>query len=140
MVVDPEFLGDHRLALGDGLGAGGATDLEHRGARLIGGAAPMHRAAGGFHLRREGFPVEVQMRQGVVLDVAADVAELFEFRQPGDGIRAALQEGALGGAERLLQPGIGQRAGGVLLEGGGGDGDHGDAPRSTYLARDAPGR
>jgi phenylalanyl-tRNA synthetase beta chain len=34
MVVHPDFLGDHRLALGDGLRTGLAANLEHRGAGI----------------------------------------------------------------------------------------------------------
>ena len=66
------------------------------------------------------------MRERVVLDGAADFAQFLEHA--GHRLGAALQEGTLGGAERLLQAGIGQGAGGVLLEGGRGDGDHGRAP------------
>ena len=85
----------------------------------------MNGAAGGQHLRLIGFEVEVEVGQRMVLDVAADIPQPLEFRQVGHRGGAALQEGALGGAERLLQAGIGQRAGGILLEGGRGDGDHG---------------
>ncbi len=85
----------------------------------------MDHAAGLLHLGGIGFQVEVQVGQSVVLDVAADVAQRLEFRQGGDRGGAALQEGTLGGAQRLLQPGIRQGAGGILLEGGGVDVLHG---------------
>ncbi len=65
------------------------------------------------------------MGQRVVLDVAADVAQRLELRQPRHGFGAAHQESPLGLAERLLQPGIGQGARRVLLEGRGGDLDQG---------------
>jgi hypothetical protein len=58
------------------------------------------------------------MRQRVVLDVARDVAELLELRQRGDGGGAACDEAGAGTGERPLQPHVGQRAMGVLLEGG----------------------
>ena len=42
VIVERDLLGDHRLALGDGLGADRAADVEHGGARLVGVARPMH--------------------------------------------------------------------------------------------------
>ena len=54
----------------------------------------------------------------MVLDVAADVAQLLELRQGGDRGGAAGDEAAAAARQRLLQPGIGQRLGGVFLEGG----------------------
>ena len=119
--VDPDLLGDHRLALGDGAGAGLAADAQDHRARVLGGRAPMDRAAGALHRRGVALQVVVEVGEGVVLDVAADLAQPLELRQAGDGRGAAHQEGALGGAERLLQPGIRHGAGGVLLEGGRGD-------------------
>ena len=70
-----------------------------------------------------GFQVEIEIGQGVVLDVAADLAQALEFRQRGDGGGAARGEGGAGEGERLLQAGVGQRARGVFLEGGAG-GEH----------------
>jgi hypothetical protein len=64
----------------------------------------------------------------VVLDVAPNVAQLLEFRQAGHGITAALQKGALGLAQSLLQPGIANGAGGVFLELRRGDLNHGGNP------------
>ena len=92
----------------------GRPRVLRRGAPVDGAARPLHR--GGVALQ-----VVVEVGQGVVLDVPADLAQPLEFRQGGDGDGAALEKGALGGAERLLQPGIRHGPGGVLLEGGRGD-------------------
>ena len=99
--------------------------VQHRVARLVGGGAPVHVAAGSEHL---GFPllqVEVEMRQRVVLDVARDVAQPLELRQRGDRGGPARDEAGAAARQRPLQPGIGERAVGVLLEGGGGGDVHG---------------
>jgi len=45
VVVEPDLLGDHRLALGDDLGADRAADLQHHGARLVGCPRPMNLTA-----------------------------------------------------------------------------------------------
>ena len=88
----------------------------------------MHRAASRFHIGGIGFQIEIQIREGVVLDVAPDFAQLFEFRQARNRIATALQEGALGLAQSLLQPGIAHGAGGVFLELRRGDLNHGGNP------------
>ncbi len=106
VVVDAQLFADHRLALGDGARVGVAADLQHGGARFIGGGAPVHLAAGGDHLGLPFLQVEVEIRQRVVLDVARDVAELLELRQRGDGGGAARDEARPAAGERLLQPGI----------------------------------
>ncbi len=116
MVVDPELFGDHRLALGHGLGPGVLADLQHGRARLVRRAAPMHRAARALHVGGIGLEVEVEVRDRVILDVPPDVPKLLELRQPPHGGGAALEEGPLGGGQRLLQAGIGHRPAGVFLE------------------------
>ena len=94
-------------------------------------------AAGGEHV---GFPflqVEVEMRQRVVLDVACDVAKLLELRQRGDGGGAARDEAGAAARQCPLQPHVGQRAMGVLLEGGGGGDVHaGPVAAVQWLLRD----
>ena len=125
MVIDPELFGDHGLALGDGLGAGLAANLQHRRARFFRRGTPMHRAASGFHIGRVCLQVEIQISQRVVLDVAPDLSQLLEFRQASHGISAALQKSALGLAQSLLQPGIANGAGSVFLELRRGDLNHG---------------
>jgi hypothetical protein len=127
--VDRDLLGDHRLALGDGAGAGVAADLQDRRPRVLGRGAPMHLAPGPLHRGGVALQVEVEIGQGVVLDVPPDVAQPLELRQGGHGGGAPGEERALGGAERLLQPDIRHGAGGVLLEGG----------RCDLHGRDAPG-
>ena len=128
MVIDPEFFGDHGFALGDGLGAGLAANLQHRRAGFIRRGTPMHRAASRFHIGGVCLQIEIQISQRVVLDVAPNVAQLLEFRQARHGIAAALQKGALGLAQSLLQPGIANGAGGVFLELRRGDLNHGGNP------------
>ena len=117
----PELLADHGLALGDGAGAGGLADLQHGSAGLVGGAAPVDLSAGGDDAGFELLEVEVEVGEGVVLDVARGVAQLFEFRQGGDGAGTAFDERGLADAEGLLQTAVGQRPGGVTLESRAGD-------------------
>ena len=133
VVVDAQLLADHRLALGDGAGVGRAADRQHRLARFIRGGAPVHLAAGGQQLRFAFLEVEIEIRQRVVLDVARGVAQLLELRQRGDRGGAAGDEAGAAACQRLLQPGIGDGAMGVLLEGRRG----GDVHADPVLSRDA---
>ncbi len=88
----------------------------------------MHLAAGGFHIGGIGFQIEIQIGEGMILDVASDLSQLFEFRQARNRIPPALQEGPLGLAQCLLQPGIANGAGGIFLELRRGDLNHGGNP------------
>ena len=45
-IVEPDLLGDHRLALGHRAGIGRAADVEHDAARLLRRLGPVHLAAG----------------------------------------------------------------------------------------------
>ena len=83
-IVEPHLLGDHRLALRDELGARRAANLQHRGARLLGGARPMHLAAGSLDLAFVQLKVEVEVLESVILDRAAGFAQRLELRQPLD--------------------------------------------------------
>lgn len=103
--VDAQLLADHRLALGDGLRPRLLANRQHRRAGLIGGGAPMDMATGLLHPGGEFLQVEIQIGQGVVLDVAADIAQRLEFRQPGHGGGALDLKALLGPAQRLCSPG-----------------------------------
>jgi hypothetical protein len=83
--VEADFLGDHRLALGDGLGADRSADLQHCRAGLLRGAGPMDLAAGGQHLALIELEIEVEVLEGVVLDQSPGFTERLELRQPIDG-------------------------------------------------------
>ena len=126
MGVQPDLLGDHRLALGDGAGAGRAADRQDDLPRLFRSAGEMHLAARRQDLRLVFLEVEVEMGERVVLDVARRVAQRLELRQRGGGGGALVDEAALDLGERRLQRRVGKRPGGVLLEPGrGGDDGHG---------------
>ena len=73
-IVEPNFLRDHRLALGHGLGARRSADFQHRRAHLFGSARPMHLATGGYNVLLVKLEVEVEMGERVLLDLATDVA------------------------------------------------------------------
>ncbi len=102
-VVEADLLGDHRLALGDRLRAGGAADVEDGLARLGRRAAPVHPAALLAHLRLEGLEVGVEVLERVVLDVAAGVAQVVEFGQAADRDRPLLLEAGVHVEQRLLE-------------------------------------
>ena len=126
MLVDADFLGDHALPLGHRAGPGLLADRQHRRTGIVGGGAPMQLPAGGGQPGLVSLQVEIQVGEGVVLDVAADIAQLLEFRQPGDRCGAPANERRTGIGQGFLQANIDQRVGGALLEGGTGDDMHSD--------------
>ena len=79
MVVEADLLGDHRLALGDGLRPDAPADGEDRVARFRRGLGVVDHPAGGAHLVLIGLEVEVEMGERVILDVAPAVAQLLEL-------------------------------------------------------------
>ncbi len=123
-IVEADLLGDHRLALGDGLRVHPAADVEHEPARLHGICRPMHMAASLRHLLLIGFEVEIEIVEHMVLDCPCAVAQVVELRQVRRRLGALVDEVDLHMAHGLLQLRIVKRAGGVFLEGGGGDLDH----------------
>ena len=116
-VVEPDLLGDHRLALGNGPGAGRAADLQHRRAGLLGGARPMHLATRGNDVFFVELEVEIEMGESVLLDRAPRVAQRLEFRERGHGLAAARRKPALGHhRQRPLQVPVGEAGAGIRLE------------------------
>src|SRR6185437_5119723 len=120
MVVDAHLFADHRLALGDGRGAEVAADGEHRFVGLGGVAAPMHLSAVGDHLLLEGFEIEVEMRQRVLLDGHRLLAQLLPFGQLRHRVGAALGKASAQIDHRALQIGIAERMARVGFEGAAG--------------------
>ena len=114
--VEADLLGDHRLALGDGLGVPLAGDVEEDLAGVVRILGEMHDAAGGFDLGHIGLDIEVEMLQRVVLDGDGVVAQGVEFRQGVDGGLALVDEALLDMAEGPLQLDIGERLDGIGLE------------------------
>ena len=106
MVVDPELLGDHRLALGDGPGAGRAgRSPARRRARprpwLHQCTLPPARS----HVRRVGLQVEVEIGQRVVLDVARRCRAAA--RTPAERRRPAVRRGEEAGPAAVRAPSAG---------------------------------
>src|SRR5215469_872585 len=120
IVVDPHLLADHRLALGDGLGIEAAADGEHGFVGFSGVSAPVHLSAVGDHFLLEGFEIEIEMRQRVLLDRHRLLAQLLPFGQLRHRVRAALGESAAQIDHRALQIGIAERMVRVGLEGAAG--------------------
>ena len=118
MLVDREFLADHRLALGDGARPRRLANLQHGGARGVGIGAPVHLTARRQHLRLVCFQVKIQVRQRVVLDVARRVPQLLELRQIGHRGSATGDEARATAGQRTLQTGVAQSAMSVFLERG----------------------
>src|SRR6516162_5724758 len=58
-LVEADFLRDHRLSLGDSLGADRTADLQHGVARFLRRAGPMYLTAGRQHLALVELEVEV---------------------------------------------------------------------------------
>ena len=114
-LVEADLLGDHRLALGDALGAARRAEVEEDLPRLRRVARLMHVAAGLGHLALVGLEIEVEMRERVVLDVAGAVAQRLELRQPLGGGGAARHEIAGACAARAAAARL-QRLVDVLLE------------------------
>ncbi len=113
-VVEPDLLGDHRLALGDDPGADGAADAEHSLARLLRCARPVDLAAGRDHVLFIELEVEIEVCEGVVFDLAAHFAQRLEFRKPGGGLGAAQRKPALRhDCKRVLQLIVGEAGAGV---------------------------
>ena len=84
---------------------------EDQVARLRGGLGIVDVAAGGMDLVLVGLEIEVEMLEGVVLDVACGVAQLLELGQGGGGLGPLLDEADPDVAERLLEvAGRGARA------------------------------
>ena len=116
MLVDPDFLGDHRFALGDGPGARVLADRQDDAARLLRVAGEMHVPARCRHLLLISLEIEVEMLQGVVFDVARRVPQGLEFRQPFGRLLPLVDEALLDVPQRLLELRVAERARGILLE------------------------
>ena len=114
--VEANFLRHHGLALGDELGIGIAADFQDDVAGIACRLSPMDLCA---VLKRFLFiacKVDVEIGQHVVFDVAADVAELLELRQPGFGCGALGDEAARQATQCALQLGIAEGHAGVGFE------------------------
>jgi hypothetical protein len=116
VMVDPDLLRDHGLALRDRLGIGLAADGQDDVAGFLRIAGEMDVPAGGLHLLLVGLELEVEMLQRVVLDVARGIPQRLEFGQLVGGHLALVDEALLHVAQRLLQLVVVQRPRGILLE------------------------
>src|SRR5260370_30938754 len=82
ILVEPDLLGDHRLALGDDLGVDRAADLQYRGASFVRRSRPMDPAARGEDIRFVELEREVELLKGVTCNPLADMAQRLERGEP----------------------------------------------------------
>ena len=116
VLIDRDFLGDHRLALGDGFGIGALADIEDDIAGILGTCRPVDTAATVLNLGLIGLQIMIQMAEHMVFDVSRAVAQRFKFRQIGRSLGAFVDKAALNIAQRLLQVRVFQRFGGFFLK------------------------
>ena len=76
----------------------------------------MNVAAQRRHLALELLEIEIEVGQGVVLDVAGAIAQRLELGQTLGRLAAAFREADLQLGERVLQIGVGQRGVDIVLE------------------------
>src|SRR5271156_1909250 len=107
-IVEPDLLGDHRLALRDKLGARRAADLQYRCAGLLGGARPMHLSAGSLDFGFVELEVEVEVLESVILDRPAGFTQRLELRQTLDGPTPPQWKPGSRQTQRALQILVGQ--------------------------------
>ena len=80
MIVEVDFLRHHGLALGDEARIGRAADIEDDRARVFRRCGPMHFGARGRCIFLIDVEVVVEVREGVILDVAGeDVAQAIQL-------------------------------------------------------------
>ena len=91
-VVEPDLLGDHRLALGGAFRAHRPAELDDDLARFLGVLRVMDLAAARADLALVGFEIEVEMGERVILDRLGAVAQRLELGQPGGRGRAPSDE------------------------------------------------
>jgi ABC-type Mn2+/Zn2+ transport system ATPase subunit len=108
------------------------ADFRHDAACVVCVRRPMHLPAAFLHAAFIGFEIKVEMREGVILDVARGVAQRFKFRQARGDIAAFGNEARLHLAERALKLRVLERRPGVSFELRGRDRDaHARAPSSS---------
>ncbi len=116
-IVEADFLGHHRFALGHGLGVERAADVEDDRTRVGGRSGEMHVAARGEHATLVFLEIEIEMRQGVILDVAGRIPQRLELGQLVGHLLAPRDEVRLENVHRALQLAVCERGVCVLLEG-----------------------
>ena len=77
----------------------------------------MHLAAIGDDILLETLEIEIEMRERMVLDRDAFVAQRLEFRQPRDRLGALFRKTGAHHGHRALQIGVAERAMRIRLEG-----------------------
>ena len=121
MLIERDFLGDHAFALGHGLGAHIAAELQDNRAGFFRVLGKMNMPAGGFDLVAIGFKIKIKMRQRMVLDRLGRIPQRLKLRQRVNRGAALVDEAGAHKAHGLLQERIGEGLGGVGFEGWGGD-------------------
>ena len=107
-LVEGDLLPHHGLALGHGAGARPPTDVDDAGSCLGRVRRPVHLPARGGDLRLEALEVEVEVREGVLLDASGRLAEGLELGQGVDRLSPVADEALAGAVEGEAQPLVGE--------------------------------
>ena len=139
-LVEADLLPHHRLALGDGARARLAADAEDEGPRLGRVHRPVHLPARGGDLRLEALEVEVEVREGVVLDAAGRLAQFLKLGQSIDRLAAVADEPLAGAVEREAKSLVGEGQAGPVGEAVGFRNHRSNLGRNTRPPAPAPFR
>ena len=104
-VIEPKFLGHHRLALGHRSNVVGARDLRHDGVGLRCVHREMHPPAGRSHVLLQHLQVVVQVPDGMFLDPTRLLPPFLPcFRGDlGDGLASCAVKASPGASQRLAE-------------------------------------
>ena len=110
VMVEVNFLGDHRLRLHDQLDAALASQIRYELTGFAGVARPDEFAAAGGNVALQFFEVIIEMVERMFLDVVGVLTQFLIIGKVGDGVPPGSGEPRGGGINRALQPLIGERA------------------------------
>ncbi len=114
--VERHLLGDHGFALGDAPRPGLTANVENDPPRVLRRGRPVHLTTGLGDLLLVALQIEIEVFQGMDLDVARLIAQRLELRQPVGGLAALVDEAAAHVPHCLLQLRILERPGGVVAK------------------------
>ena len=107
-LVERHLLPHHGLALGDGAGARLTADLDDAGPRLGRVRRPVHLPARAGDLRLEPLEVQIEVREGVLLDATRRLAQRLELGQGIDRLSPVADEALASAIEGEAQALVGE--------------------------------